>query len=173
MEGRVRKESLKSFCQRTGMTPEEAYEDAQDNLIACVKRSDQLLKEADKTIRELRGLVSELSGEAAERLANDMDHANKDHALWYRCVKRARRVLASLPLLVVLAGCTTSFHGNGDSYRVTTIQGDTLMVRGDDLHLSKANGYVVFYQDDGVYDGRHVVAAYSDKIVRSVEAVSE
>lgn len=45
--------------------------------------------------KRLARLLSTLSGPLAERLALDMDHKCKDHAKWYRAVKRARAILAA------------------------------------------------------------------------------
>lgn len=41
-------------------------------------------------------LLKELSGDLAERLALDMDHNCKDHKKWYRKVKAARNLLATI-----------------------------------------------------------------------------
>lgn len=45
--------------------------------------------------QEIAAFSATACGDLAERVALDMDHANKDHARWYRAVKRVRKAIAA------------------------------------------------------------------------------
>jgi hypothetical protein len=63
--------------------------------VAAAKTEWLRAERAEARAQGLEKALRDVTGEAAERLAEDMDHQNRDHSKWYRAVKRAHKMLSS------------------------------------------------------------------------------
>lgn len=75
--------------------PKTAAEEALDEIAAlCGCPEWEYPGQVIRDVRLLRERLEAVIGKSAERLALDMDHADKDHSAWWKAVERARRFIA-------------------------------------------------------------------------------